>query len=254
LILNLLEDITPQKQMEMELREVQQRMIQGREDERLRLAQDLHDGPLQDLYAISYQLSSLWTTFGDPDSYPQIKKIEASFEHVISALRSMAGELRPPSLAPFGLEKAIRSHVHNLQESRPDLIIELELMPDRKFLAEPVRLALFRIYQTAISNVVRHSDARHIWIRFYYDEGQIELAIQDDGNGFRLPQRWVELVREGHYGLIGAAERAQAVGGHLIIKAEPGGGTEIRVVISRSQQKELAAADRLSFISQIINE
>ncbi len=251
--IGMLENITLQKQMEIELHEVQQRLIDSRETERLRLAQDLHDGPVQDLYGISYQLSSLWSSFGETDTYPQVKSIEEALEGVIQSLRQVCGELRPPTLAPFGLEKAILSHAQGIQATSPDLKVTLDLMNDRKVLPENVRLALFRIYQIAIANVIRHAHAKNILVHFSFDENQVILTIQDDGKGFQTSNRWVELVRRGHFGLVGAAERAQSIGGELIIDSQPGQGTVLRVVVPRHPPVSPDTGERPPFIYRQIH-
>jgi PAS domain S-box-containing protein len=252
-VIGMLENITLQKQMEIELHEVQQRLIESRETERLRLAQDLHDGPVQELYGISYQLSSLWSSFGDPNSYPQVKIIEEALEGVIDSLRQVCGELRPPTLAPFGLEKAITSHAQGLQKTSPNLSITLDLMNDRKTLPENIRLALFRIYQIAIANVIRHAEAKNVLIHFAFDENQVILTIQDDGKGFQFPNRWVEMVRHGHFGLVGAAERAQSIGGMLKIESQPGQGTVVRVIVPRHPPLSPDSGENPSFIYREIH-
>jgi signal transduction histidine kinase len=158
-------------------------------------------------------------------------------QQVMRTLRGICGELRPPTLTPFGLEKAIRSHVAQIEEARPEISIEMELMNDGKSLPERVRLALFRIYQQAILNVLRHANASKISVQFHYDDENVNLTIQDDGNGFKVPERPVELVRQGHFGLVGSAERAQAVGGKLWVKSEIGQGTTVSVVVPRQVQE-----------------
>jgi PAS domain S-box-containing protein len=81
-----------------------------------------------------------------------------------------------------------------------------------KTLPERLRLALFRIYQVALTNVIRHAQASRVDVRFHFDAERVVLEIQDDGRGFVLPGRWIEFAREGHLGLVGAAERAESVG------------------------------------------
>ena len=107
-------------------------------------------------------------------------------------------------------------------------------MPDGQALPEQMRLSLFRIYREALSNVARHAQARQVWIRFTFDAEQVVLEIQDDGLGFAVPQRWVELARQGHLGLVGMLERTEASGGQLQLNSAPGAGTLIRVMMPRS--------------------
>jgi signal transduction histidine kinase len=111
-------------------------------------------------------------------------------------------------------------------------------MSDRDQLSERVRLALFRIFQHSVSNVLRHARATELKIHFALGEENITLEIKDNGQGFELPARWIQLARKGHLGLVGAAERAEALGGKLKIISAPGKGTMIRVIVPRSRAQE----------------
>ncbi len=174
----------------------------------------------------------------DPNDLTQLEAMQAVLRQVIRTLRNAAAELRPPALAPFGLEKAIRSHVEQFQAIYPELKLELELMADGQTLPERVRLALFRICQETLNNIVRHARAQRVWIRLRLEAQQIVLEVQDDGQGFEVPQRWLELARQGHLGLVGISERAEAIGGRLQIISAPGAGARIRVVVPHDNSPE----------------
>jgi signal transduction histidine kinase len=234
-------DITGRKQIQADLVEVQRRLIDSVEAERLRLSQELHDGPIQDLYGITYQLSDLASTdFSEADHmekfHSNIESTTQMVKQVVELLRSICGDLRPPSLAPFGLEKAIRAHTDEIGEKYPNLSIRLDLMPDGQTVPERVRLALFRICQHAVSNVIRHSGAKNLTVQFSYDPEQVLLGIEDDGCGFELPTSWIELARSGHLGLAGTAERVEAIGGQLQIISAPGKGTVIQITAPLKQE------------------
>jgi PAS domain S-box-containing protein len=233
----MIENFTKQKLIQDELAEVERRLIDSREAERLQLAQELHDGPVQDLLAISYQFNNLQEVFQDENQLLQFNQSYSMLQQVMRTLRGICGELRPPTLTPFGLEKAIRSHVAQIEEARQEISIDLELMNDGKTLPERVRLALFRIYQQAVLNVLRHANASKIYVQFQFNDENVKLKIQDDGKGFHVPERPVELVRQGHFGLVGSAERAQAIGGKLWIESEIGQGTTVSVIVPRQAQE-----------------
>jgi PAS domain S-box-containing protein len=238
-VIAMVEDISEQKQMEAELAEVQRRLMEGREAERLHLAQELHDGPLQDLHGMAFRLSEFETRLPDETTLAYLAATQASLQQVIQTLRSICGELRPPALAPFGLEKALRSHVEQFQKAQPQLKIQLNLMHDDQTLPEQTRFALFRIYQQALNNVTRHARARQVTICLRLDSEQVTLEIEDDGCGFILPARRIELARQGHLGLVGAAERAEAIGGQLKIRSVPGQGTLLRAIVPRFNEPEM---------------
>ena len=224
------QEITERKQMEMELAEVQRRLMDGIESERRRLAQELHDGPMQDLYGIEFHLKALATdTQGEP-LRPGLADTNAAVQDVIRVLRDICGDLRPPALVHFGLKRAILSHIEKFIMEHPEIKVDLDLASDHNALPEPVRMALFRIYQHTLSNIARHAQATRIGIHFHQSEEVAVLVISDNGIGFRLPRK-VELAREGHLGLIGSSERAESVGGHLTIDSRPGAGTTIRAEV-----------------------
>jgi PAS domain S-box-containing protein len=225
------ENITAQKQIEAELLELRRRLMQGREMERLKLAQDLHDGPLQEVIGVSYQLKELERNLQDEASNEQLQVTQVALQEVARSIRGICSDLRPSTLMPFGLEKAIQSHSEEFQSAHPDLPIELHLAHDKQVLPEHIRIALFRIYQEALNNIIRHAQASRILVRFWLNEYQAILHIEDDGKGFKTPDHWIELARKGHLGLVGAMERASEAGGHLKVTSSPGKGTQIQAVL-----------------------
>lgn len=227
-------EIAERMRIEAELAEVQRRLIDRNEADRIELARDLHDGPMQELYGIIFQIDMLSTENKTGNDEPSLESMKEKVLQVIDALRTTSRELRPPALAPYGLEKAIRSHAETLQQAHPDLKINVQLDSDGQNLPEPVRMSLYRIYQTAVTNVIRHANATTATIRFRLDERQARLEVQDNGCGFEVPRRWIELARKGHLGLVGAVERAEAAGGRLDVESKPGKGTLIRVVVPRA--------------------
>ncbi len=235
----MLEEITEQKEREVEVAELRRRLMEGREMERLILAQELHDGPLQDLNTVSLRMGELEPAVSDNEAgLSRMAAAQATLQKVMQTVRAICGELRPPALAPFGLEKAIRSDAENFQGRHPAIELELHLTADDQILPEQTRLALFRIYQQAMTNIDQHAQAQRIIIRFALDPDQIFLAIEDDGQGFVLPQRYIDLVRKGHYGLVGAIERAEAIGGSLKILTAPQEGTKVQVTVPRAPQQD----------------
>jgi PAS domain S-box-containing protein len=228
--LGMVTDIHQRKAMEAELAEMRRRLMESREQERLQLAQDLHDGPIQDLYGLVFLINSLRQA-GPALDESVLEQVHTHLNHVIGTLRNVCGELRPPTLTPFGLEKAIRSHAEVFRSTHPEIKMRLELMRDGQRLSESVRVALFRIYQSMLSNTVRHARARHVVIRLNLDDHSVTLEILDDGVGFSVPVRLIELARQGHLGIVGVYERAEAVGGKVDLYSSPGKGTRVRVVV-----------------------
>lgn len=221
----MVDNITERKKIEFELMEVRGRFLQGIEKERLRLAQDLHDGPMQDLHSATYLLASLPPL--DALAHERLESVNEVIQEVISDLRAMAQELRPPAIIDFGLEKAIHSHIEDLRDKYPEMKFQISL--DEEDLTEEIRLAFFRIYQTSVANVIRHAAATEVSVRLAVDAEEVSLEIIDNGKGFQVPPRWIMLMRKGHFGLAGAAERVEALGGSFEVISAPGQGTRILV-------------------------
>ena len=216
--------------------ELNKRLAEAREVERLEIAQEIHDGPIQDLHAIQFQLSLA----KEKNDYSNIGKYLLS---VISSLRRLCGHLRPPALIPFGLAAAIRSLVDTMRDKYPDIAIGLSLENDGQKIPEDVRLALFRICQEALNNALQHSMGSLVKIVFRVDRSGINLIVTDDGKGFEIGDSMLAFSSQGHYGLLGISERVQAIGGTVEIKTSLGQGTRIKVLIPRDKAfgLELAA-------------
>jgi PAS domain S-box-containing protein len=229
-IVGILENVTEQKRIELQMKELRDRLQSNIELERLRLAQELHDNPMQSLYGVIYRVEELRAK-AEPHLDEELQKVSSEVKAVIDTLRGTAQELRPPTIFDFGLENAIRSYVDDFSEKHPDLEISLSLAQDRQLLPEKIRLALFRIFQQSLMNVVRHADATQVKIRFAFDAEEVRLEVSDNGQGFEVPSNWMEFVRGGHYGLAGASERVDSLGGTFVVESQPGNTTTVKVTI-----------------------
>lgn len=229
-VVGIVENTTEQKRIEAEMAELNSRLQNSMELERLRLAQELHDSPMQSLYSAIYRIEELRSA-ANPELKEALGDVKQHIQNVLQDLRATAKELRPPTIFNFGLENAIRSHANDVVEKHPNLNIHLSLAHDRQILPEKVRLALFRIFQQSLANVIRHAKATEVHVRFSFDAEEAHLEISDNGKGFDVPRNWIEFVRQGHYGLAGAAERANTLGGTFRVQSKPGQSTTIRVTI-----------------------
>lgn len=222
--------------LEWDRYEIKNRLVDSQERERLRLAQDLHDVPIQDLYGMIYQLDDLRDAVKGPEGQKILDECDHTLHQVVNSLRTICRELRPPSLSPFGLEVAIRDHVEKFRDQVPGIQVHLDLMQDRQALPDRVRLTLFRIYQHAIHNVARHAQASDVHIRFRWDEETITLEVEDNGIGFEVPENWLELVHDDHFGLLDIAERIESIRGKVEIVSAPGNGTLVRAIAPYSKK------------------
>ena len=228
-----LEDQNLQAQVQLELR---RRLIENQEKERARIARDLHDGPVQGLVAAALTLQGAITDIQDPEIASQLESAKSLLQEQIGILRDFAGELRPPALVNFGLEKAIRSDMDTVAEKNPGITFELQSTPSNPVLPEEIKLPLFRIYQEAMRNILRHSGATRVDILLRMNQETVEVDIQDNGVGFMPPGEWVDLARQGHLGLVGIRERAEGIGGNVEIQSRVGGGTRLIVGVPLPDQ------------------
>lgn len=197
-------------------------LTKGREKERARLAQEIHDGPVQDLHGLHMQINAF-------PRAPDLDEVGDELMRVTSELRAMSADLHPPALQQFGLAAALRSHADRLRTRHPDLDLDLALTSDCGPMPDDYALSIFRIAQEAMNNAVQHGEADHLQVALEGPDDVISLSVRDDGTGFALPEDWHALAEEDHYGLLGMRERAEAIDATLDIESAPGDGTHIRL-------------------------
>jgi len=246
----VLQDITESKRAEVERSqaaaqiEIHHHLMESREMERLQIAHHLHEGLLQELIGLQFSIGEALDKPQRAERLKQMDTIRRTLSEVTDDLRDYCYSLRPPALAPFGLEKAIRSHVESYRQKYAGLEVHLELLPDAQLLPEPIRLVLFRVYQEVMNNIAKHSNATDAFVRFVFNSREAQLEIRDNGVGFAVPKTWVESARSGRIGLVAAQERVESVGGALEIQSAPGEGTLVRVRVPLNSRDADGAAER----------
>lgn len=203
-------------------------LLEVQEQERARLAKDIHGGPVQELSSILFQLNMMQQMGMDDGQREMIEPLKDSLKTAIAELRRYIHWLRPASLHHFGLQPALRTTTEQYQVQYPDikfaLIINSEDRP-----SSSVEVGLFRIFQQTLQNAVQHAAARNIMIRLLYQPDAIRLEIEDDGEGFNLTSECDALIRDGKLGLFIARQQALALGSSLDISTQPGEGTRVRI-------------------------
>ncbi|MCM2254554.1 MAG: HAMP domain-containing protein [Vicinamibacteria bacterium] len=203
-------------------RRILQRVIGAQEDERRRIARELHDDATQSLVALVMALDAA------PGGAPKEARQLAS--HALDGLRDAMFDLRPAALDDLGLSAAIRGHSQRFLEARGVAVrCEIEELPER--LPPETESAVFRIAQEAMANVLRHSGADSVLIQMGPENGMLRLEIEDDGQGFD-PASIEKPGPDGRgLGLLGLHERAELLGGRATIQSSPGTGTRVLVEI-----------------------
>jgi signal transduction histidine kinase len=211
-----------------EVNQLYSQLLQSREEERKRLARELHDRVIQDLVNLNYFLE---TGPADAASRATVDAARERLRGIVDSLRQVSTELRPSALDDLSLGLAVKGY---LEEARGKYGLKIGLRlpggpPDRlEALPEAVRVSLFRVLQEAIHNVHRHARATRVDVDLALDRDAVSLEVRDDGRGFRCPPELGGLVRQRHFGLAGAQERMALVGGTLELVSEVGRGTTLR--------------------------
>lgn len=244
-LLVTMSDITDQRRLENIQQEnavqmmLQRRLLEQSEKERVELARNLHDGPIQRLsgFGFSIQIFKEILKEHGVDGDANIQQMGDDIKDLIAELRDICNDLRPPVLSMLGLRRAIVENTETLQAKYPQTKIFLDLSDDPTRLPEPIALALYRIYQQAMNNIYRHANASEIWVRMKFEPQQVVFEIQDNGKGISGLVDWNEYARKGHYGVVGMKERAEVFGGTLRLISQPGNGTVVEVVVPLETNK-----------------
>jgi two-component system sensor histidine kinase DegS len=228
-----LEDATERRRAEENLRQHLQQVTRAQEEERKRIARELHDDTAQVLSSLSRQLDNFIRKKHGFSSNEVLflKELQTQLNRGLQSMQRFVQDLRPSLLDDLGLIPAVRSLVKSLQDS-DGIDAELKVLGGERRFPPEVELLLFRIVQEALNNIRRHAKASEAQVVMDLDEDEIRVIITDNGQGFELQGRLDDLPRSGKLGLAGMRERARLLGGTLEVKSTPGKGTTLTVVVS----------------------
>lgn len=235
-IIAMATDVTERRQAEEQLhasreqlRALSARLLSAREEERKRIAREIHDELGQALTGLIIELSWLEDKLAllpEPEhARPLLDKTASMLrlaDSTVESVRRIAGELRPGLLDDFGLAAAIEWHAQEF-EQRTGVICHVSSELDETILSPEQATALFRILQEALTNVARHAAATRVQVRIFQDGGELVLSVEDDGRGIRKEN----LSSARSLGVIGMRERAALLGGAVQIEGAQGFGTRV---------------------------
>ncbi len=229
-----LRDVTARRRAEEEIHHLSRRLIAGIEEERRRLAADLHDEFGQALTALHLRVASLNDGLPPGMDEPRAAcgKLIGMIESLAENLRNICSELRPDMLDHLGLVPTVQWYVEDFRERLQETRVELEAVGfgGDKRMDQRVDIALYRILQEALNNVAKHADAGKVRVILTYSHPHVIMVISDDGRGMDYPREAGSGEGgRGGIGLVSMKERVAAVGGTLDIRSSPGRGTTIRV-------------------------
>jgi signal transduction histidine kinase len=200
----------------------------AQEEERRRLARELHDETIQALIALKHRMQLARKSVRESGSKTYFQELEDLTEETIENLRRLTKALRPIYLEDLGLVTALEMLAREIEHAS-GIQIHFQQSGSEKRLDSRIELALYRIAQEALNNVMRHSQAKEarLTIRF---ENPITLEVWDNGIGFSLPPIPTDFAIRGHFGLLGMRERAELIGAHLEVLTRPG-DTRVRITL-----------------------
>ena len=202
--------------------------LEATEEERRRLAREIHDGPAQVLANAAFQLEYCQRLVErDPARLKaELERLRGDLREGLSEVRHFIFDLRPGPLAELGLPATIQRYAENFQQ-RSQVDVELDLDYEQNRLSPTKETAVFRIVQEALQNVRKHSQARHVWLGLRGDDDGMVVQIMDDGVGFDPGERAESGGR--HFGLSSMEERARLIGAELSVSSRSGEGTRIEL-------------------------
>jgi two-component system sensor histidine kinase UhpB len=220
--------------IEEERRRSGQLAMRAQEEERRRLARDLHDEVNQALTAILLRLEVL-AQDTPPARAPEVAELKRLVNQAMEELLTLARQLRPSALDDHGLVPAVEAQLKRFS-ARTGIEVRMSTEGDPNELPEVMQTAIFRVAQEALANVARHAGATIVEVDLDEEDGRAELRVRDDGAGFHpgtLARRESNGSGGSGLGLGGMAERARLAGGELDVRSAPGGGTTVTMRIGR---------------------
>lgn len=205
-------------------------ITQAQENERRRIARELHDDTIQSLVALSRQLEALNASHGPlpSEATERVRELQKVTREMIERMRRFSQDLRPSILDDLGLLPTLDELTTELNRQE-GIEAELRVRGEGRRLSSEMELTLFRIVQEALNNVRKHADASHVVITVDISESAVNVTVEDDGKGFDPPMMIDHPTAGGKLGLIGMHERARLLRGSLSIDSKPGEGTRVSV-------------------------
>ena len=222
-------DVTDEERVKENLRFYAQQVTRAQEEERKRIARELHDDTAQGLVALSRQLEKLMRARErlSKEDLKLLESLQQQTDAILEGVRRFIQDLRPSILDDLGLLPALESLADEL--TRIGIVTDIKIVGEARRLPAETEVALFRIAQEALRNVWRHSRASRAQLTIEFSDNRLVIVISDNGKGFELPRRLGDLAGTGKLGLAGMQERARLLGATLTLQSEPGAGTTVTV-------------------------
>ena len=230
-------DVTREKKLAENLRLYAQQITRTQEDERKRIARELHDDSIQALIILSRGIDELISIQSKRSKVIRpLEDVRAEVDKIISQVRRFTQDLRPPTLDYLGLIPAVRELISQF-EHQSNIKTELKIIGEEKHFAPEAEMLVYRIIQEALNNVWRHSAAITVSVSIDFGKDGTTIEIKDDGKGFVIGED-LRFVEAGKIGLAGMQERADLLGGNLSIQSNVGRGTLVTLLVPYERWKK----------------
>jgi two-component system sensor histidine kinase DegS len=234
----IIRDVTEQKRMQENLLLYLREITRTQEEERKRIARELHDGAVQDLATLVLDIEAIATARRrlPIKVLEDVERVRNRVSGIAEDLSRLSRALRPSALDRLGLVPAVKAMLYELRDTGK-MAVKFEVVGRERRLRPEAELGLFRIVQEATNNARKHSagSTLNVSIRFRRDGAAVTIA--DDGKGFEPPRRLSDLAAKGQLGLVGMQERAQLLNGSFSIESGDGQGTTVRVDLGNGTAK-----------------
>ncbi len=199
----------------------------AQEEERNRLARELHDDTIQAVIALKQRVQLAQKSVKTQSGHQALLELESLSEQTIENLRRLTRALRPIYLEDLGLATALEMLTREMSQAN-HIPIDFQQSGRERRLSHEVELAMYRIAQEALNNVVHHAQAKHASLHIAFDK-EVSLEVTDDGVGFSVPKSPTDFAPKGHFGLLGMRERSELIGARLEVDSTPNNGTRLKV-------------------------
>ncbi len=235
-VITVIRDISARKKAEGHIRILTQELLKTQENERQRIARDLHDHIAQDLLSVKIGLEMLCEKQEAGKTVKdKVGQISSSLQNTIHSVRDISYYLGPLGLDQLGLVRTLADYVSDFGKKNNIKIIFSAAGMDRLYLEFETQINIYRIVQEALYNIKKHAGANQVIVRLIYSHPTIILKIQDNGTGFDVEKRVAEAIQEKRMGLRSMEERAGILGGIFNIACPPNQGTHITVEIPKRE-------------------
>ncbi|MEK4146222.1 sensor histidine kinase [Robertmurraya sp. FSL W8-0741] len=205
------------------------KIIEAQEEERKRLSREIHDGPAQMMANVMMRsdlIERIYKEYGATEALAEVKNLKTMVRNALYEVRRIIYDLRPMALDDLGLVPTLKKYLQTIEEYHSTTSISYKNVGEEKRLPTKYEVALFRLVQESVQNVLKHANAKEIKVKLEMAQEQITVLVKDNGQGFNIDER-----KDESFGIIGMRERVELLGGKLSINSKIGKGTTVLIKV-----------------------